>query len=73
MYLIKILIIKAPVRLKSNVKLIGSGTETILKRIDGYHSGSQKAAVFISKSFPPPTEKNNKMSGHKLGNIIYGK
>ena len=31
-------IIKAPVRLKSNVKLIGSGPETILKRIDGYHS-----------------------------------
>jgi nitrous oxidase accessory protein NosD len=31
-------IIKAPVRLKSNIKLIGSGTETILKRIDGYHS-----------------------------------
>jgi nitrous oxidase accessory protein NosD len=30
--------IKAPVRLKSNVKLIGSGQETILKRIDGYHS-----------------------------------
>jgi hypothetical protein len=29
---------KAPVRLKSNVKLIGSGPETILKRIDGYHS-----------------------------------
>ncbi|HXL58222.1 MAG TPA: right-handed parallel beta-helix repeat-containing protein [Chitinophagaceae bacterium] len=28
----------APVRLRSNVKLIGSGTETILKRIDGYHS-----------------------------------
>jgi preprotein translocase subunit YajC len=31
-------IIKAPVRLKSNVKLIGSGPETILGRIDGYHS-----------------------------------
>jgi nitrous oxidase accessory protein NosD len=31
-------IIKAPVRLKSNVKLIGSGPETILRRIDGYHS-----------------------------------
>jgi nitrous oxidase accessory protein NosD len=31
-------IIKAPVRLKSNIKLIGSGPETILKRIDGYHS-----------------------------------
>lgn len=31
-------IIKAPIRLKSNVKLIGSGPETVLKRIDGYHS-----------------------------------
>ena len=31
-------IIKAPVRLKSNVKLVGSGPETILRRIDGYHS-----------------------------------
>jgi hypothetical protein len=30
--------IKAPVRLKSNVKLIGSGPGTILKRIDGFHS-----------------------------------
>ena len=28
----------APVRLPSNVKLIGSGPETILKRIDGFHS-----------------------------------
>lgn len=30
--------IKAPVRLRSNVKLVGSGSETVLKRIDGYHS-----------------------------------
>lgn len=30
--------IKAPVRLKSNVKLTGAGAGTILKRIDGYHS-----------------------------------
>ncbi len=28
----------APVRLRSNIKLIGSGHETILKRIDGFHS-----------------------------------
>ena len=130
-------IIKAPVRLKSNVKLIGSGPETILRRVDGYHSkfiidadfgelkltiedasgfevgmsiqvtndpysscwdvstgvitdivenviyidthlirdnknGTQKAAIFINKNTPPPKEKNNKMSGHKLGNIING-
>jgi len=31
-------IIKAPVRLKSNSRLTGSGSETILKRIDGFHS-----------------------------------
>lgn len=30
--------IMAPVRLPSNVKLIGSGPGTILKRIDGFHS-----------------------------------
>jgi hypothetical protein len=29
---------KAPVRLRSNTRFIGSGRETILKRIDGYHS-----------------------------------
>lgn len=29
---------KAPVRLKANTRLIGSGPETILKRIDGFHS-----------------------------------
>ena len=28
----------APVRLPSNVKLVGAGPETILKRIDGFHS-----------------------------------
>ena len=31
-------IIMAPVRLRSNVKLLGSGATTILKRVDGYHS-----------------------------------
>jgi hypothetical protein len=30
--------ISAPVRLRSNIKLEGSGPETILKRIDGFHS-----------------------------------
>ncbi|MCK4748088.1 MAG: hypothetical protein KAT15_13660, partial [Bacteroidales bacterium] len=29
---------KAPIRLRSDIKLIGSGPETILKRIDGFHS-----------------------------------
>ena len=35
-------------------------------------NGTQKAAIFINKNTPPPIEKNNKMSGHKLGNIING-
>ena len=29
---------KAPVHMKSNVRLAGSGPQTVLKRIDGYHS-----------------------------------
>lgn len=36
-------------------------------------NSTQKAAIFINKNTPPPNEKNNKMSGHKLGNIIYEK
>jgi len=35
--------------------------------------GTQKAAIFISKGTPPPKDINNKMSGHKLGNIVYEK
>ncbi len=35
-------------------------------------NGSQKAAIFINKNFPPMIERNNKMSGHKLGNIVNG-
>jgi hypothetical protein len=33
-------------------------------------TGSQKGAIFISKGTPPPRDDNNKMSGHKLGNIV---
>jgi hypothetical protein len=36
-------------------------------------SGNQKAAIFISKGSPPVKEKNNTMSGHSLGNIVFGK
>jgi len=51
----------APVRLKSNVKLIGSGDKTILKRIDGYHSkfiidadyGELKVTVEDASGFKP--------------------
>jgi len=35
-------------------------------------NGTQKAAIFINKGTPPPKEINNKMSGHKLGNIVNG-
>jgi parallel beta-helix repeat protein len=51
----------APVRLRSNVKLIGSGAATILKRIDGYHSkfvidadyGELKITVEDASGFKP--------------------
>jgi parallel beta-helix repeat protein len=36
-------------------------------------NGTQKAAIFIKKNTPAVVEKNNKMSGHKLGNIIFEK
>ena len=51
----------APVRLRSNVKLIGSGAKTVLKRIDGYHSkfvidadyGELKITVEDASGFKP--------------------
>jgi parallel beta-helix repeat protein len=53
--------IMAPVRLRSNVKLIGSGDKTVLKRIDGYHSkfiidadyGELKVTVENASGFKP--------------------
>lgn len=53
--------IMAPVRLRSNVKLIGSGNKTILKRIDGFHSrfvidadfGELKITVEDASGFKP--------------------
>ena len=53
--------IMAPIRLRSNVKLIGSGPGTILKRIDGYRSnfiidadyGELKIAVKDASGFKP--------------------
>lgn len=52
---------KAPVRMKSNARLSGSGPETILKRIDGYHSrftvdadyGELKVTVEDASGFKP--------------------
>ena len=51
----------APVRLRSNVKLMGSGAKTVLKRIDGYHSkfiidadyGELKITVEDASGFKP--------------------
>lgn len=53
--------IMAPVRLRSNVKLIGSGTATVLKRINGYRSrfvidadyGELKVTVENASGFKP--------------------
>ncbi|HUX57237.1 MAG TPA: right-handed parallel beta-helix repeat-containing protein [Bacteroidales bacterium] len=52
----------------------GNATEVLLEdnTIRDNKNGTQKAAIFINKNTPPPLEKNNKMSGHKLGNIING-
>lgn len=36
-------------------------------------SGNQKAAIYIIKNAPPVLEKDNKMSGHKSGNIVQEK
>ncbi|HUQ66525.1 MAG TPA: right-handed parallel beta-helix repeat-containing protein [Flavitalea sp.] len=51
----------APVRLKSNVQLIGSGPRTVLRRIDGFHSrfiidadyGELKITVEDASKFKP--------------------
>jgi hypothetical protein len=53
--------VKAPVRLRSDVRLSGSGPATILKRIDGYHSrfivdadyGELKITVEDATGFKP--------------------
>lgn len=53
--------IMAPVRMRSNVKLVGSGRETVLKRIDGFHSrfiidadfGELKVTVEDPSGFKP--------------------
>ena len=53
----------------------GNATDVLLEEniIRDNKNGTQKAAIYINKNTPPPTERNNKMSGHKLGNIIIGK
>jgi nitrous oxidase accessory protein NosD len=53
----------------------GNALDVILRDniIRDNKNGNQKAAIFINKNTPPPLEINNKMSGHKLGNIVNGK
>jgi nitrous oxidase accessory protein NosD len=50
----------------------GNAREVLLEDniISDNKNGTQKAAIFINKGTPPPKEINNKMSGHKLGNIV---
>ncbi len=52
----------------------GNATDVLLEGniIRDNKNGTQKAAIFINKNTPTPKEKDNKMSGHKLGNIIKG-
>ena len=35
--------------------------------------GNQIGAIFINKGTPPVKLENNTMSGHKQGNVIYGR
>jgi parallel beta-helix repeat protein len=51
----------------------GEITEMLLKDniIRDTQKGQQKAAIFISKKTAPIKEINNKMSGHRIGNIIH--
>jgi hypothetical protein len=53
----------------------GNALEVILDNnvIRDTKNGSQKAAIFMAKNTPPITEKNNKMTGHSLGNVVTGK
>ena len=52
----------------------GNALDVILQDniIRDNRNGTQKAAIFINKNTPQPKEVNNKMSGHKLGNIVIG-
>lgn len=53
----------------------GNALEVVLDNnvIRDNKTGSQKAAIFIAKNTPPITEKNNRMTGHSMGNIVNGK
>jgi hypothetical protein len=53
----------------------GNALDVVLENniIRDTKNGTQKAAIFINKNSPAIVEKNNKMSGHSLGNIINGK
>jgi len=53
----------------------GNASDLIIENniIRDNKAGKQKAAIFINKNSPPVRERNNTMSGHSLGNIVYGK
>jgi len=53
----------------------GKAMEVLIKdnTIRDTGRGLQKAAVFINKNSPPIRLENNKMSGHTLGDVVYGK
>ncbi len=53
----------------------GNAQDVVLKDniIRDTKNGTQKAAIYIAKNTPRIKEENNKMSGHKLGNIVHEK
>jgi hypothetical protein len=50
----------------------GNASDLVLENnvIRDTKNGNQKAAIFINKNAPPIIERNNKMSGHSLGNVV---
>jgi hypothetical protein len=55
--------------------LYGKAQDVLLKDniIRDTGSGNQIGAIFINKGTPPVILENNMMSGHKLGNMVYGR
>jgi nitrous oxidase accessory protein NosD len=54
------------------VSIDGNARDIVLKEniIRDTKSGTQKAAIFMAKNTPAIKEENNKMSGHKMGNVV---
>ena len=53
----------------------GKSKDLVLKEniIRDNKKGTQKAAIFISEGVPTVKEEKNTMTGHSLGDVIYGK